>query len=90
MHVHVYYDAFPMRTTIDLTDGQRAELLRLAARRGLKGFSQIVQEAVDTYIREQRGKVEAVRTALALRGSFRGRAAAEFEKRVQEIRKSWR
>jgi hypothetical protein len=79
-----------MRTTIDLADGQRAELLRLAAKRGLKGFSQIVQEAVDMYIRQQRDKEEAVRTALALRGAFRGRAAAEFEKRVQDIRKSWR
>ncbi|MCH7921306.1 MAG: ribbon-helix-helix protein, CopG family [Planctomycetes bacterium] len=41
-----------MRTTIEMSDHLRAELLQLAAKRGLKGFSQIVEEAIS-----QRGVV---------------------------------
>jgi hypothetical protein len=41
-----------MRTTIEITDHQRARLLDLAARRGAKGFSRFVQEALDDYLRK--------------------------------------
>lgn len=39
-----------MRTTIELTDEQRAALLALAARRGLRGYSSLVQEALAAYL----------------------------------------
>jgi hypothetical protein len=79
-----------MRTTIDLTSEQRAELLRLAARRGMKGFSSIVQEALDEYLRRQGDKKQAIETALSLRGSLKGKSADEFESRVGSLRELWR
>lgn len=42
-----------MRTTILLTDEQRAKLIELAAQRGHKGYSKLVQDAVDAYLAEQ-------------------------------------
>ncbi|MBI5244905.1 MAG: hypothetical protein HY922_14660 [Elusimicrobia bacterium] len=39
-----------MRTTIELTDEQRGALLELAGRRGLRGYSSLVQEALDRYL----------------------------------------
>jgi Arc/MetJ family transcription regulator len=79
-----------MRTTVELTDEQRAELLSLAAKRGLKGFSQLVQEAVDEYLRRQGGKEQAVGAALSLEGFLAGPGAEEFEKRVRSFRELWR
>ena len=79
-----------MRTTIELTDEQRAELLRLAANRHLKGFSSIVQEALDEYLRRQGGKEESIATALTLQGSLKGKAADEFEERIESLRELWR
>ena len=89
MHVHVHQNDL-MRTTIELTDDQRSELMRIAAKRGHKGFSGIVQEAVDAYLRQQGEREGAIRTALSLEGTFKGRPAEEFEERVKSIRASWR
>jgi hypothetical protein len=80
----------PMRTTIELTDEQRSELLRLAAKRHLKGFSQIVQEAVNEYLLHQGGKAEAIDAALSLEGCLDSKAADRFEERVLSLRESWR
>jgi len=79
-----------MRTTVELTDDQRAELLRLAARRGIKGFSQIVQEAVDEYLQHEGGKEQAIVAALSLQGSLVGESADRFEERVHSLRELWR
>ena len=79
-----------MRTTIELTDEQRAELLKLAAKKGLKGFSPLVQEALDEYLKRQGGREDAVAMALKLKGSLRGKAAEDFEDRVKSLRELWR
>ena len=39
-----------MRTTVELKDKHRAKLLELAARRGQKGFSDLLAEAIDVYL----------------------------------------
>ena len=49
MHVHAC-EYGCMRTTVEITDAQRAGLLELAARRGEKGFSRLVQEAVEAIL----------------------------------------
>ena len=49
MHVHGTHDLL-MRTTIELSDEHRARLLELAARRGEKGFSSIVEEALARFV----------------------------------------
>ena len=79
-----------MRTTIDLTDEQRSELLRLAARRGLKGFSPIVQEAVDAYLKNNNDREKTIGDALALRGSLNRKSAEAMRRRVRILRENWR
>ncbi len=79
-----------MRTTIEITDEQRARLLELAARRGVKGFSALVQEAVDLYLEAQSGRTEQVRLALASIGSLDEKAAASLRESVKRSRGSWR
>lgn len=59
-----------MRTTIELRDEHRARLLELAARRGEKGFSRLVAEALDEYLQREERQTEVRQTALAARGSL--------------------
>lgn len=79
-----------MRTTIGITDAQPARLVELAARRGVKGFSQLVQEAVDLYLEQQAGRSESVPLALAAIGSIDEKAATALRESVKRSRESWR
>ncbi|HQT95417.1 MAG: hypothetical protein B7Z68_09575 [Acidobacteria bacterium 21-70-11] len=79
-----------MRTTIELRDELRAKLLDMAGRRGEKGFSRLVEEAVDRYIAEELSRAEPRRAALAARGSLARVEAADLAARVAAIRESWR
>lgn len=89
MHVHGTHDSL-MRTTIELSDEHRARLLELAARRGEKGFSSIVEEALGRYFaREDRPRAEVDR-ALAALGSFSPEEADRLEDEVRKLRRSWR
>ncbi len=78
-----------MRTTVEITAEQRAKLLALAAKRGQKGFSALVQEALDRYLEEEQ-KEEAIKKALAVRGSFSAEEADALEASCARARGSWR
>jgi len=79
-----------MRTTIEMTDEQRAKLLELAARRGLKGFSVLVQEALEQYLKGGAGRDEDVRIALAARGVLKGKDGAQLAEACHRLRDNWR
>ncbi len=79
-----------MRTTIDLDDEQRARLLDLAARRGEKGFSMIIREAVDLYLSEILKDNAKRRAALDLKGALSSGEAKRLENAVERIREGWR
>jgi len=79
-----------VRTTVEIDDAQRAELLKLAAQRGEKGFSSVIREALELYIRQHRAKKEVVAQALALEGSFSDDEADALEASVRELRGAWR
>lgn len=79
-----------MRTTVDISDAQRAKLLELAARRGEKGFSRLVQEALDRFLADESARDERIKRALGLAGTLDDKAADALEKAVREIRGSWR
>jgi len=79
-----------MRTTIELSDEHRARLLDLAARRGEKGFSSIVEEALGRYFEREDRRREAVDRALAVLGSFSPEEADRLEQEIEELRRSWR
>ncbi len=80
----------PMRTTVEIGDDQRAELLKLAAQRGEKGFSSLVREALDLYLRQHRARREVVAQALKLEGSFSDDEADALEASVLQLREMWR
>ncbi|MBX3274986.1 MAG: hypothetical protein KF729_32275 [Sandaracinaceae bacterium] len=79
-----------MRTTIELTDAQRAKLLDLAAQRGLKGFSPLIREAVDKYLEEQAGRLERVRAAQGVLGTFDDDAGERLAESMRRARSDWR
>ncbi len=79
-----------MRTTIELPDEQRAKLLEAAARRGEKGFSSIVQEALASYFEAEEKRQEKVRRALAAIGSLDAEQAEALKKSVGRLRRRWR
>lgn len=79
-----------MRTTVELRNDQRARLLELAARRGEKGFSAVIQEAVDHYLREVDARDRSVDQAVEALGSFPEGEAAALRERVADARSRWR
>lgn len=79
-----------MRTTIEIPDETRSKLLELAARRGEKGFSRIVQEALDEYFAAKEDRDVRVQRALAALGSLEAAEAERLERHVRELRESWR
>jgi len=80
----------PVRTTIELRNDQRARLLELAAQRGEKGFSAVIREAVDHYLKEVEVRDRAVDQAVAALGSFQEEEADSLRERVAEARRHWR
>jgi hypothetical protein len=77
-----------MRTTLELSEAHRASLLAIAARRGEKGFSQVVAEAVEAYLAAGGGADRA--GALRLKGVLSDKEAAALRGRVKAIRRRWR
>jgi len=79
-----------MRTTVEISDEHRAKLLELAARRGKKGFSEIVAEALVAYLRATRQDDARRGEALRMRGSLGNKEADRLRERTTELRRSWR
>lgn len=79
-----------MRTTVELKDEHRAKLLELAARRGEKGFSDLLAEAIDIYLQSLGRDEEKRNVALGLRGSLSEEEAAALRSATRSLRESWR
>jgi predicted transcriptional regulator len=79
-----------MRTTIELKDEHRAKLLELAARRGEKGFSDLVSEAIESFLANLERRETARRDALKLRGSLSDTEADEMRAVAKTLREHWR
>jgi hypothetical protein len=79
-----------MRTTIEIPDRQRARLLELAAQRGEKGFSRLVQEAVERMLAESDSREVRTKAALAIEGSMGATEGDELLASVGSIRSTWR
>lgn len=92
MHVHACMIKI-MRTTIEIDDDKLVKLKKLAAERGARGFSGLVNEALERYLDEgsdgelREGRVKRI---LALSGAWSDEAAEEARSRIAELRKTWR
>lgn len=79
-----------MRTTIELSDDHRSALHSLAARRGLRGYSKLIQEAIDFYIKEKAKRRDGLKHLLEMRGTWSEEEVKRFRKKLEEIRRNWK
>jgi len=81
-----------MRTTIEITKAQHIRLLKLAAERKEKGFSRIVQEAIERYLSEEAVRATRAARALATLGTLGEEEAEGCRAVLRETRddRNWR
>jgi hypothetical protein len=79
-----------MRTTIEISDRHRSVLVVLAAQRGLRGYSEIIEEALDKYIAEQVRDPDTKERVLAMRGSWQQDEIERTRSRLVELREQWK
>jgi metal-responsive CopG/Arc/MetJ family transcriptional regulator len=79
-----------MRTTVELSDAVRARLLELAARRGERGFSALVEEALERYLEDDERRRRQAEHAKAVLGTLSDSEADELEGSVRALRERWR
>jgi hypothetical protein len=90
-----YYNALKtrkkkMKVTIELSDDQRKVLRPFVVERGLRGYSKVVQEAIDFYVKarvERRGQVKQL---LRMKGTWSRGEARQFRKRLEETKRNWK
>jgi hypothetical protein len=80
----------PVRTTIEIKPEHRAKLLELAARRGEKGFSGVIAEALQSYLESTAAKERLRKRALALRGTLPKAEADRLRQDTAALREFWR
>lgn len=73
-----------MRTTVDLSEDQYRALRTLAARRGMRGFSPLLREAVELLLAQ--GEGAEIDAALALAGTLEDREADALVEHVRDLR----
>jgi hypothetical protein len=79
-----------MRPIIDVKPEHRAKLLELAARRGEKGFSSIIGEAVEEHLKQTVANEDARRRARLLRGRLSRKDVQALRQATAAVRDSWR
>ena len=79
-----------MRTTIEIKDKLRAELLKRAADQGAKGFSHIIEEALESFFGIEDKAADTRKRALGLKGSLGRQDAEKLRAETGKIRESWR
>lgn len=68
----------------------RSALLALASRRGHKGFSAVLAEAIDSFLHDEVEREKRRKTLLSLAGSLSQKDAEELRRTTKELRESWR
>jgi predicted transcriptional regulator len=79
-----------MRITVELSDEIRTRLMELAARRGERGLSALVEEALVQYLDEEQRRRRGVEEAQAVIRAMDEEAATALEESVRTLRKRWR
>jgi hypothetical protein len=77
-----------MRTTVEITEEQHRALSAIAQRRGVRGFSVLVQEALDGYLANL--TTDEVDLLLGLEGVLSESDAREMRSRIKDARAAWR
>ena len=88
MHMHVIMNL--MRTTVEMKPEHRSALLSLAARRGEKGFSSVLAEAIDNYLSCGGARVQQRTELLSQGGTLPATEAEYLRLATQSLRENWR
>jgi hypothetical protein len=88
MHMHVTIKH--VRTTVEMKAEHRSALLALAARRGEKGFSSILAEAIEVYLNGERTRAQRRKQLLSLAGSLSAEEAKNLRNTAACVRENWR
>lgn len=73
---------------MEITPEQHRALSTLAHRRHLRGFANLVQEALDAYLADLGS--DEVDVLLGLEGALTTAEADQFQGRIDEVRSTWR
>lgn len=68
----------------------RSALLAIAARRGRKGFSALVADAIEDYLKDDGEWGRRREAVLALAGSLSAEDAEELRQTTRALRETWR
>lgn len=68
----------------------RSALLSLASRRGEKGFSSVLEEAIDSYLRNENEREKRRTLLLSLGGVLSPNEAERLRRATSELRENWR
>ena len=77
-----------MRTTIELPDDLRQRVVSEAAARNLRGYSQVIVDALRAYFDGRKDDRQSV--VARVRGSLNAQAAEVEARRLAEVRANWR
>jgi predicted CopG family antitoxin len=78
-----------MRTTVELSDPLYRRLRSAAAERGMRGFSELVEEAVSVYLEREDERRDLVRAIESAEGSWSEADVKEWERARDEAWASW-
>lgn len=73
-----------------MTPEHRSALLALASRRGHKGFSAVLREAIESFLQGDVEREKRRKTLLSLGGSLSKKDGEELVRTTKELRESWR
>ena len=79
-----------MRTTVEMKPEHRSALLSAASRRGQKGFSAVLEEAIEHYLRTEQDREKRRKTLLSLAGSLSAAKTVKLRRSVKTLREHWR
>ncbi len=87
MHVNARMHQ-PMRTTVELSDRTYTRLRAKAAERGMRGFSAIVEEALERFL-DQGGEDDLARALAEAEGAWSASDVEEWERAREEAWATW-
>lgn len=78
-----------MRTTVELSDPLYRRLRAAAADRGMRGFSELVEEALSSYLEREDERRDLVRAIESAEGSWSDADVREWEQARDGAWASW-
>jgi hypothetical protein len=79
-----------MRTTVEIKPEHRSALLAIAARRGDKGFSGVVEDAIEQYLEGEEKRRHQRAELMNLGGALSPQDAADLREETRALREYWR